>query len=161
VDNEVTPPTSAQVSPTDHPTEAPAGPIRLACLVIGWGVIVFALHGILEGSSTSSFHLFRLLIGLNLFNDAVAIPVVLGISLAVRRFAPDWAKAPAQVALFVSGMVVLYAYPLVGGFGRTSRTGYSRLPFDYSRNLLVVLGLIWLCCGLFAAWRHRQQRVAR
>ena len=65
-------------------------------------------------------HLFRLLIGLNVVNDAVVIPIVLAISVLVRRVLPRWCILSAQVGLFASAVVVLYAYPLLGDWGRTA-----------------------------------------
>ncbi len=134
-------------------------PAQIASLVVGWAVIVFALHGMISEPSANPPNLFRLLIGLNVVNDAIVIPIVLVISLLVRRVLPRWAIVPVQIGLFASAVVVLYAYPLLGGWGHTARAGPSRLPHDYADSLAVVLGIIWLLCalGAFAArqWRHR------
>ena len=107
----------------------------MVCLLAGWAVIVFALHGMISEPAANPPNLFRLLIGLNVVNDALVIPVVLAISLLVRRVLPRWALVPAQVGLFASAVVVLYAYPLLGGWGHTTRAGPSRLPYDYSHSL--------------------------
>jgi hypothetical protein len=134
-------------------------PAQVACLVVGWAVIVFALHGMISEPSTNPPNLFRLLIGLNVVNDAIVIPVVLVISLLVRRVLPRWALGPVQIGLFASAVVVLYAYPLLGGWGHTARAGPSRLPHDYADSLALVLGTIWVACALGALaarqWRHR------
>jgi hypothetical protein len=134
-------------------------PAQVACLILGWAVIVFALHGMISEPAANPSNLFRLLIGLNIVNDALVIPVVLAISLLVRRVLPRWAILPVQVGLFASAVVVLYAYPLLGGWGHTARAGPSRLPHDYAYSLLWVLGAVWLVCALGAIaarqWRRR------
>ena len=152
----------SEAAPTAEPAhEAPHRPhlAQVACLVVGWAVIVFALHGMISEPSANPPNLFRLLIGLNVVNDAIVIPIVLVISLLVRRALPRWALVPVQIGLFVSALVVLYAYPLLGGWGHTARAGPSRLPHDYADSLAVVLGTIWVVCALGAVaarqWRHR------
>jgi hypothetical protein len=131
----------------------------VACLIVGWAVIVFALHGMISEPASNPPGLFRLLVGLNVANDALVIPIVLAISLLVRRVLPRWAIVPVQIGLFASAVVVLYAYPLLGGWAHTARAGPSRLPHDYAYSLVWVLGAIWLVCALLALairrWRRR------
>ena len=154
VESEATP----QAEPP-HEAQHRPHPAQVASLVVGWAVIVFALHGMISEPAANPPNLFRLLIGLNVVNDAIVIPIVLVISLLVRRVLPRWAIVPVQIGLFASAVVALYAYPLVGGWGHTARAGPSRLPHDYADSLAVVLGTIWLVCaiGALAArqWRHR------
>jgi hypothetical protein len=134
-------------------------PAQVACLIVGWAVIAFALHGMISEPSANPPNLFRLLIGLNVVNDAIVIPIILVISLLVRRVLPRWAIIPVQIGLFASAVVTLYAYPLLGGWGHTARAGPSRLPHDYADSLAVILGIIWLVCALGALaarqWRQR------
>ena len=152
---------SEAIPPAEPPHVAQHRPhvAQVACLVVGWAVIVFALHGMISEPSANPPNLFRLLIGLNVVNDAIVIPIVLVISLLVRRVLPRWALVPVQIGLFASAVVVLYAYPLLGGWGHTARAGPSRLPHDYAGSLAVVLGTIWLVCALGALatrqWRRR------
>ena len=160
---------------TDEPVESASGavqrpesavaprhrphPAQVASLIVGWAVIVFALNGMISEPASDPPNLFRLLIGLNVVNDAFVIPIVLAISLLVRRVLPRWAILPAQVGLFASAVVVLYAYPLLGGWAHTARAGPSRLPHDYAYSVVWVLGAIWLVCALLAVaarrWRRR------
>lgn len=127
-------------------------------LAVGWVAIIIGLFGIFDhGSQANPFKVFRLLIGLNIFNDAVVVPVVLALALAVRRWAPSWLLVPAQVWLILCGVVSLYAYPLVGDFGRKPSQP-SELPFNYSHNLFIVLGCISLLCAGLAVRSWRRQR---
>ena len=131
-------------------------------LAVGWVAILIGLFGIFDhGSQANPFKVFRLLIGLNIFNDAVVVPVVLGLAFAVHRWAPRWLLVPAQVWLIISGVTSLYAYPLVGDFGRKPSQP-SELPFNYAHNLLIVLGCITLfCVGLAVrSWRRQHRRPA-
>jgi hypothetical protein len=128
-------------------------------LAVGWVIIIIGLFGIFDhGSQANPLKVFRLLIGLNIFNDAVVVPVVLCVAFALQRWAPRWLLAPAQVWLILCGVVSLYAYPLVGDFGRKPSQP-SELPFNYSHNLFIVLGCISLfCAGLAVRSRRRQRR---
>jgi hypothetical protein len=155
-------PVQPKAVPRAEPSVAPRHrphPARVASLIVGWAVIVFALNGMLSEPASNPPNLFRLLIGLNVVNDALVIPIVLAISLLVRRVLPRWAILPVQVGLFASAVVVIYAYPLLGGWGHTARAGPSRLPHDYADSLAWVLGAIWLVCALMAVaarqWRRR------
>jgi hypothetical protein len=130
-----------------------------ACVVIGWTGIVFALQGIVRASTeTNPVAFFRLVIGLNVANDALAMPLAVLMGFAVRRFAPRWLAPPLQVGFFVSAAVLLFALPLLVGAGRSGRAGYSRLPLDYSHGVLAVLGFVWTCCAAWAlaSWLGRR-----
>jgi hypothetical protein len=120
-------------------------------------VIVFGLHGMVSyAGQAKPTMLFRLLIGLNIVNDALVIPVVIGLGYVARRVLPGRLLMPAQVGLITSAVVVLYAYPLVGGWGRTPRASASLLPWNYAHNLAVVLLAVWALCGILALWSWRR-----
>jgi len=125
-------------------------------LVVGWGLIVFALHGLLTEHGTNPPALFRLLIGLNVVNDALVVPLLVVLALVVRRVVPRFAIVAVDVGLIASAVVLLYAYPLLGDWTRTTRAGDSRLPWDYAHNVAVVLAAIWFVCALLAllSWRR-------
>jgi hypothetical protein len=125
---------------------------------LGWIAIIIGLFGIFDhGAQANPFKVFRLLIGLNIFNDAVVVPVVLGVAFAVQRWAPRWLLVPAQVWLILCGVVSLYAYPLVGDFGRKPSQP-SELPFNYAHNLFIVLGCISIFCAGIGVRSWRRQR---
>jgi hypothetical protein len=128
-------------------------------LVVGWVAIVIGLFGVLDHPrSANPFKVLRLLIGLNIVNDALVIPAVLLLAFVVRRWMPRWLLMPAQVWLIISGVVTLYAFPLVRSYGK-SKTNPSQLPFNYSHNLLIVLGCITLLCLALALRSWQRDRV--
>ncbi len=129
------------------------GPLMWASLVLGWAVIIFALHGMISNSSGSNPPaLFRILIGLNLVNDLLIAPVLVVAAVLCRRLLPRWLLVPVDVGLIITAVVVLYSYPLIGSWGKTQRAGASRLPWNYAHNVALVLVLIWAACALGALW---------
>lgn len=135
--------------------ERPGAPFWVG-LTVGWMAIGFGLLGIFDHPSAANpVKVLRLMVGLNIANDAVVVPVVLVLAVIVRRWAPGWLVMPIQVWCIVSGVVCVYAYPLVRHFGGRADNP-SLLPHDYANNLLIVLGGITaVCCALAAAsWRR-------
>jgi hypothetical protein len=142
-----------EVGDTEH------GTTFWIAFALGSVAIIIGVFGILDhGSQANPFKVFRILVGLNIVNDAVVVPLVLGLALAVRRWAPRWVLAPTQIWLIIAGSVSLYAYPLVGDFGRKPSQP-SELPFNYAHNLLIVIGCITVFCAALAirAWRHEHR----
>ena len=137
------------------------GVVSRVCLVLGWGVIGYALYEtVTHWNATNPPQLFTLLIGLNLVNDLVVVPVVIGLAVVARRLCPPWLLGSVQLGLIITGAVLLYAAPLLGGFGHVAAAGTSRLPWNYTQNLAVVLGAVWGVCGLLSLWTWRRTRSA-
>lgn len=146
---------------TDTAESAEGGAVFWICVAIGWTVIGIGLFGVIDHpGSANAFKVFRLLVGLNVVNDGIVIPTLLLLAFAVRRLAPRWLIMPAQVWFIMAGSVTVYAYPLVGGFGR-SKVNPSILPHNYAHSLLIVLGCI-TAFSAFLAWRSwRRARVTQ
>ena len=152
---------------TQTPGHAPAleeeshGAFFWTGLVVGWVAIGIGVFGIFDHPGAANFFkVFRLLIGLNVLNDAVVIPVLLLLATVVRRWAPRWMVLPAQVWFILSGAVTVYAFPFVGSYGK-AKVNPSQLPFNYAHNLLIVLGFITLFCGALAVRSWRGDHVER
>jgi hypothetical protein len=58
----------------------------------------------------------------------------------------------------MAGAVTVYAYPMVGDFGR-SKVNPSILPHNYAHGLLMVLGCITVFSALLALRSWRRTRV--
>ena len=146
---------------TEAATSEEGGAVFWIGVAIGWTAIGIGLFGVFDHpGSAKAFNVFRLLVGLNVVNDAVVIPTLLLLAFAVRRLAPRWLIMPAQVWFIMAGAVTVYAYPMVGDFGR-SKVNPSILPHNYAHNLLIVLGCITAFSALLA-WRSwRRARLTR
>lgn len=135
--------------------------LSAVCLVGGWGVIGFGLHGLVADSSTrASLGSLRTLVLLNVANDAVAVPAAVALGWLLRRLLPAWTLAGAQVGLLASAVVLAYSYPLLGDWGHGTRAGYSRLPWDYGWHVGEVLAAVWVVSGVLMAWARRRRRRA-
>lgn len=138
------------------------GPFAWSALLVGWAVVVFGMHGLVSNwSGSNPPAVLRTAIGLNVVNDALVVPGVLLVAAACRRLLPRWLLVPVQVGLIVTAVVVLYAYPLVGSWGKSSRAGTSVLPWNYAHNLLVVVGSVWAFCALLGLWSWTRARATR
>lgn len=113
-------------------------------LAAGWSVMAWAAWGILaDHDATNPSGLARWALGGALLHDLVLAPVVLLVGAILARRLPASVRGPISGALALSGIVVLFAYPLVRGFGRHEQNS-STLPLDYTTNVVVVVGLVWL-----------------
>ena len=149
---------SSELPTPEAAEEAPHGLLMWAALVVGWAGIVFGLHGLVEQSNPPA--VLRLLIGANIVNDAIVVPIVLLVAVGVRHVLPGWLRVPVDVGLIASAVVTLYAYPLVGSWGKSPRAGFSRLPWNYAHGLAAVLCAVWLVCGVLALWSWRRAHSA-
>jgi hypothetical protein len=123
---------------------------------LGWLVIAVGVRGaILHHVDTRPRDLATFVVGGALLHDLVFAPLVVGAGVLLGRLVPGRWRAPAQTALIVGGVLVLFAYPLVRGFGRAARNPTS-LPRDYGTDLVVVVALVWLTVAVGALtlrWR--------
>ena len=72
------------------------GPLFWFTLTAGWAVIVFGIHGLISNwSGSNPPAVLRTVIGLNVVNDALVVPVVLGLAATCRRLPPVLAARAA------------------------------------------------------------------
>lgn len=136
------------------------GPLFWLALAVGWGIIGFGIHGMVSNwSGANPPVVLRSAIGLNVVNDALVAPALVAVAFACRRLLPRWSLLSVQVGLIVSAAVILYSYPLVGSWGKSSRAGPSLLPWNYAHNLEIVLGVVWTACAGLATWSWNRARL--
>ena len=84
--------------------------------------------------------------------------VVLIVGLVLKRVVPSHLRRPLITGLVLSGILTLYSYPLVRGFGRSAATP-SRLPNNYAAGLVTVLIVVWVAVivGTVATARLRRR----
>ena len=116
----------------------------------GWAVMALAVRGLLHfHRTTKPWAVARLVVGLDLVHDFVLVPVVLVVGVVVTRVVPARPRRALIVGLVLSGVVTLYAYPFVRGFGRSAATP-SRLPNNYATGLVTVLAIVWVVVAVGA-----------
>jgi len=147
------------VSPTTlepgRDDEHRAGPLFWISAAVGWAVIAWGLRGIFEHSlDTRPANLARFVVGGALLHDLIIAPLIIGAGVLLARAVPGRARAVVQGALAVSGIVALFSYPLVRGFGLAANNPTS-LPHNYAAGLLVVLGVVWAVAAAIAVVRLR------
>lgn len=125
---------------------------------VGWVVIAFGLRGIvLHSLDTRPTNLARFVIGGALLHDLLFAPLVLVAAVMIGRIVRGPARAAVQGALAVSGAVALFSYPLVRGFGLANHNPTS-LPYNYARNVAIVLGIVWAVASAIAVVSGRRAR---
>lgn len=98
-----------------------------------------------------------LMVQSNLAHDVVLVPAVLLVGVVVARFVPPAVRAPVQGGLIATGVIVLFAFPFVRGYG-IKPDNPTVLPQDYGRGLLLVLGVVWLVTAAITLGRMRLRR---
>ena len=133
-------------------------PVFWLSAAAGWALIGWGVRGVLHHHvDTRPGQLARFLLGGALASDLLLAPVVLltGVLLA-RSVAGRW-RAPIQAALLICGALLLFAYPLLRGYGRVQRNPTS-LPHNYSANLLVVVAAVVVGTAAVALVGARRRR---
>ncbi|MGH9189000.1 MAG: hypothetical protein ACRD0Q_03045 [Acidimicrobiales bacterium] len=124
----------------------------------GWALMAFGVRGLLDQHlATNPTGFGRLLVGTALVHDLLVAPLVFGAGLLVGRLVPAPVRSVVQGGLICSGLVTLYAFPFVRGYGRAP-TNPSALPGNYGRGLAVILLAIWVVTAALAALRTRSTR---
>jgi hypothetical protein len=133
------------------------GRIFWTALVAGWAVMAYGIIGALANSrDTHPSDLARWFLGAAVAHDGVLAPAVLLIGTALGRLLPGRLRAPVQGGLVVTGVVALFAFPLVRGYG--VRPDNPTVVFrNYVPSLLVVLAMISLVTAALAVRAGRRQ----
>jgi hypothetical protein len=133
----------------------PAGPRFWITAAVGWAVIGWGLVGIISNSlDTRPAQLARFVVGGALLHDLLVAPLAVLAGVLVARAVPGRARGPVQAALVVSAIVALFSWPLVRAYGLAANNPTS-LPHNYGRNLLVVLGAVWVVTAVVIALKYR------
>ena len=133
-----------------------AGPLFWISAAAGWAVIAWGLRGIFQHSlDTRPGNLARFVVGGALLHDLLVAPLVILAGVLLVRVVRGRARAVVQAALAVSGLVALFSYPLVRGYGLAANNPTS-LPHNYTANLLVVLGVVWAFAAAAVIFRLRR-----
>ena len=135
--------------------------------VIGGAIIAWGAAGLIadNGAGVTGTRLvpwLAWLFGALVVHDAVIVPLTMLAGRATRRARPLVIRTPLQVALALTGVVTLYAVPLLLGYGRGAQPGNASVqPLNYRTSWLVVVALVWLAAAALAGWPALRGRVTR
>jgi hypothetical protein len=122
----------------------PGGPRFWVGVVVGWAVMVVAAGGVVRDGwlGDRPLDVARWVVGTGVVHDAVLLPAVASVGWLLGRLLPSAVRGPVRGTAAVSGMVVLFAYPLWRGFGRRE-ANRSILPLDYAVTVAAVVTAVW------------------
>ena len=126
---------------------------------IGWTVMAGAVVGaVADRRDAQPTVLARWLVGGALLHDLLWLPIVAVVGAVLARAGRSGrVPAPVRWAIATSAVLVLIAWPFVGGYGR-NRGNPSLLPRNYAHGLVAYLLLTWVLAGMALAvgrWRAR------
>jgi len=128
--------------------------------VIGVPMLAFGIWGTFSDSSaTHPFELARWVIASDLVHDLIAAPIIVTIAWFVGRFAPATIRNPLRWGLGASGVLFLYAWPFLRGYGRNPAVA-SLLNRNYATGLAVYLVIVWFVALVWASANVLRQRSA-
>lgn len=136
------------VAPTLTGAPAPApSPYRWAwylpgVVAVGWGV-----YGLLRNVPEPLSYAVFVALGI-VGHDLALAPIAAAAGWLLGRVAPAVLRAPLQVGLFGTAVLLVAATPYLSGQGLSADVP-SALPFDYRTRVLVLLAILWVA---MAAW---------
>ena len=134
----------------DEPGARRPGATFWISAAVGWAIILFGLRGLFHHHiDTRPSNLARFVVGGALGHDLLFAPVVLAAGVVTARVLPRRLRPFVQAGLFITGCLMLFAYPLVRGFGHAVHNP-SSVPHNYTANLAIVLGGLWLVVAVVA-----------
>lgn len=133
---------------------------RLALGTVGVAAAAYGGWGLLTGGvATAPPDTARWLLGGVLAHDLLLAPLVAATGWLVARTVPAAVRPTVHGGLFVAGTVTLVAVPVLSGRG--GRSNPTTNPFDYPRNLLLVLAAVAAVTTVLAMARARRARATR
>lgn len=144
-----------------RPTPQAYGRLFWVGLAVGWSVIGFGVLSLVSHAGATHPIVSALyVVGAALAHDLVLVPLTLAFATMVGGRLPARIRARATAASIATGVVLLFVYPALRGFGRLSDNP-SLLPRDYAFGLAVALAVVWLTAAVWRpAIRLRRRRSA-
>jgi hypothetical protein len=135
---------------------------RLLALA-GIAMIGYAVFAAATSPQVNPGRQLRFLVLVLLINDALVLPLAIGVGVLVARLAPATARPAVQAALIVTASLTVVAGPLMLGYGRLADNP-SVLPRDYVAGYLGLVAAVWLVAAAAMVMRYlaaRQRRSRR
>lgn len=92
-----------------------------------------------------------------LVHDLIVAPLAIAVGWVVVRYAPRALKAPLQMVLVISAVLVAVSWPALRGYGQVP-SNPTYLPRDYASGLLLSLAAVWAVGATWALARLRRGR---
>ncbi len=144
-------------APDPTPVTHRTGPLFWITAVAGWAIIGYGGRGLFQHHvDTRPANLARFVVSGLVLHDLIFAPLVLAAGVAVARTVPGRYRAQVQAAIFISGCLALFSYPLVRGYGHAAHNP-SSLPHNYAANLALLLGLVWAAATVVVLVRLRRR----
>ena len=135
--------------------EPPRSKLFVPAFILGWLVIWYgATRALSNRVDSNPAALIQHVIAFDLFHDLILAPVVVLIGWLLGRILPPVARGPVRAAAAMTGIILVFAYPLFRRWG-VRPTNSSTLPLPYARNIVVVLAVVWATAAFVIAWRMR------
>lgn len=96
-------------------------------------------------------------VGLDLVHDLAFAPVATLVAIVVVALLPGRFRAPVLAGLGASAVVLLVAWPLLGGYGRRADNP-TILPRDYGSAVMIVLAIVWSLAAMWCVARVVRRR---
>ncbi|GAA2396521.1 hypothetical protein GCM10010170_112430 [Dactylosporangium salmoneum] len=128
--------------------------------VLGLGLIAYGVYGWLDAPADELRGRLVFAAVALAVHDFVLVPLVLLASVLVTRLLPAPARHPARAALVVAAALTAVALPFVVGAGRVAGNP-SAFPQHYGRNLVLLLTVVAVAGGAWAAVRVARERGRR
>ena len=139
-------------------TKPKYSPLFWPAVLVGWAFIANGVRGVLENHRVVHLSGFlRVFVGALLVHDVLLAPFVIALGTIVSRVVRPAIRAAVQAGLIISGVVVLFAFPFVRGYGRVPDNP-TILPRNYAQGLAMVLAVVWLGVVAVAAVAWRSSR---
>jgi hypothetical protein len=95
-------------------------------------------------------------IGAAVVHDLIVAPVVFSVGKMLARATQGFPRAAIQIGLILTGILVVYSIPVLGGFGRLGDNP-SLLPREYGVSLAILLAAAWSVTLAAALWGWRRR----
>src|SRR5207237_8575419 len=114
-------PTRRHADEVAHPDDRAMRAVRVVLILGGAGIMIYAVAGPGAHAPFSTLQdVVPWLFGVDLAHDLVLAPLVFAVAaVGLSRVRPPY-RAIAQVAAFATGVLGLFAYPLLRGYGRAA-----------------------------------------
>jgi hypothetical protein len=124
---------------------------------IGWTVMAFGIVGALANENRSApTETAAWILGMALIHDLVLAPAVFAAGIGMRRALPPRVRAAIQGALIATGVLVIYSFPLLRGYGRRPSNPTVQ-PNNYALGFAVVVAVVWLSSAVVLGWASRRR----